>query len=60
MAADLIASRAFRERGWVQPAAAEDLLRRHRGGSENHAESLWQVLCLETWARRFLDAPRSG
>lgn len=60
MAADLMASRAFRERGWVRPGAAEDLLRRHRGGSENHAESLWQVLCLEIWARRFLDAPRSG
>ncbi|MCK7593984.1 asparagine synthase (glutamine-hydrolyzing) [Pseudomarimonas salicorniae] len=60
MAADLFASRAFRERGWVHPAAAEDLLARHRGGGENHAESLWQLLCLELWARRFIDGAGGG
>lgn len=60
MAADLFASRAFRERGWVRPAAAEDLLQRHRGGGENHAETLWQLLCLETWGRQFLDSAGTG
>ncbi|MBD8524841.1 asparagine synthase (glutamine-hydrolyzing) [Pseudomarimonas arenosa] len=55
MAADIFASRAFRERGWVVPAEAERLLTAHRGGGENHAETLWQVLCLEIWARRYID-----
>jgi asparagine synthase (glutamine-hydrolysing) len=56
MAADLFNSRSFRERGWVRPSAAEDLLRRHRAGGENHAESLWQILCLELWGRQFVDS----
>lgn len=60
MAADLFASRSFRERGWVRPAAADDLLARHRGGAENHAESLWQLLCLELWAKQFIDSAGQG
>lgn len=60
MAADLFASRSFRERGWVRPAAADDLLARHRGGAENHAESLWQLLCLELWAKQFIDSAGPG
>ena len=55
MAADTFGSRAFRERGWVQPAAADGLLVEHRAGRANHAEPLWQVLMLERWARRFVD-----
>jgi asparagine synthase (glutamine-hydrolysing) len=56
MAADVFAVRAFRERGWVDPAQARRLLDLHRGGSEDQAEPLWQLLCLELWARRFVDA----
>lgn len=55
MAADVFASRAFRERGWVQPESVDALLTAHRGRQADHAESLWQVLCLELWARRFLE-----
>lgn len=54
MAADVFASRAFRERGWVQPAVVDRLLADHRAGRADHAEPLWQVLVLELWARRFL------
>lgn len=57
MAGDLFASRSFRERGWIRPLAADALLARHRGGAENHAESLWQLLCLELWAKQFVDLP---
>ena len=55
MAADTFASRAFRERGWVEPAAVDGLLAEHRAGRANHAEPLWQVLMLERWAHRFVD-----
>jgi asparagine synthase (glutamine-hydrolysing) len=57
MAGDVFASRAFRERGWVQPAIVDGLLAEHRSGRADHAEPLWQVLVLELWARRFMDMP---
>jgi asparagine synthase (glutamine-hydrolysing) len=56
MAGDVFASRAFRERGWVQPAVVDGLLAEHRAGRADHAEPLWQVLVLELWARRFVDS----
>ena len=55
MAADVFAGRRFRERGWVQAEAVDALLRAHRQRSADHAETLWQVLCLELWAQRFVD-----
>lgn len=55
MAADVFASRAFRERGWLDPGVADRLLSAHRRGTAEHSEPLWQLLVLELWARRFLD-----
>jgi len=55
MAADIFASRSFRERGWSHGAASNALLRRHRGGHVNGASELWRALNLELWARQFLD-----
>lgn len=55
MAADVFASRAFRERGWLDPSVADHLLSAHRRGTAEHSEPLWQLLVLELWARRFLD-----
>jgi asparagine synthase (glutamine-hydrolysing) len=60
LAQDTFAGRAFRERGLVDPAAAEALLREHVSGAADRSEALWQVLCLELWAQRFLDAPCAG
>ncbi|RXR00884.1 asparagine synthase (glutamine-hydrolyzing) [Pseudoxanthomonas composti] len=57
LAADTFASRSFRERGLIDPAAADGLLAEHLSGAVDHSEPLWQVLCLERWARTFLDAP---
>lgn len=61
MAADTFASREFRERGLVDPAVAVSLLDEHVSGRLDRSEALWQVLCLETWAQRFLtaDAPQA-
>jgi len=59
LAADTFASRRLRERGLVDPDAAHDLLARHVSGDADHSEALWQMLCLELWAQRFLD-PESG
>lgn len=60
LAQDTFAGRAFRERGLVDPAAADALLREHVSGAADRSETLWQVLCLELWAQRFLDAPCAG
>ncbi|MET0289816.1 MAG: asparagine synthase (glutamine-hydrolyzing) [Pseudoxanthomonas sp.] len=57
LASDTFASRAFRERGLIDPGAADGLLAEHLSGAVDHSEPLWQVLCLERWAQTFLDAP---
>lgn len=57
LAQETFAGSAFRERGLVDPAAADALLREHVSGAADRSEALWQVLCLELWAQRFLDAP---
>ena len=60
MAGDTFASRSFQQRGLVDPDIASRLLQQHASGRADHAETLWQLLCLELWAQRFLDAdPRA-
>lgn len=56
LAADTFNSRAFRERGLIDPATAIRLNEQHMAGRVDHGEILWQILCLELWAQRFLDA----
>jgi len=55
LASDLIASRAFRERGLIDPKAAEGYLTGHLQSAADHGELLWLILCLELWSRRYLD-----
>jgi asparagine synthase (glutamine-hydrolysing) len=55
VAADLLASRSFRERGLVRPAAAVRFLEDHVAGRADHGELLWLIVSLELWARRYLD-----
>jgi len=55
LATDVIASRAFRERGLVDAQAAERCLRDHIAGIDDLSEPLWLILSLELWARRYLD-----
>jgi len=56
LAADVFASRSFRERGFVSADAASVRLARHRRGRLDAGMELWRTLNLELWARRFLDA----
>lgn len=54
LAADTFASDAFSGRGFTRPQAARELLAEHVAGKRNHGEALWQIMCLELWAQRFL------
>ncbi|HVR02854.1 MAG TPA: asparagine synthase (glutamine-hydrolyzing), partial [Polyangia bacterium] len=56
LAADLLGSQSFRERGLIRPAAAQRYLKDHLDGQADYGELLWLVLSLELWARRYLDA----
>lgn len=55
LAGDLISSRAFRERGLLDQAAAQQCLQQHLSGADDCSEALWLIVSLELWARRFLD-----
>jgi asparagine synthase (glutamine-hydrolysing) len=55
LAADVFASQRFRERGFVDAAAARRRLQRHLRGELNAGFELWRALNLELWAREFLD-----
>ncbi len=55
LAADTFSSRAFRERGLIDPTVASALLDEHVARHHDRGEPLWQILCLELWAQRFLE-----
>ena len=54
LAADVFASREFRERGFVDADNAQRSLARHRSGEKTAGFELWRALCVELWAREFL------
>jgi asparagine synthase (glutamine-hydrolysing) len=54
LAADVFASQSFRERGWVDAAAARTRLERHRRGELNAGFELWRALNIELWARMYV------
>jgi asparagine synthase (glutamine-hydrolysing) len=56
LTADVFASRSFRERGFVDSAAAGRRLAAHMRGEIDAGMELWRALNLELWARRLLDA----
>jgi asparagine synthase (glutamine-hydrolysing) len=60
LAEDVLSSRAFRERGLIDATAARACLDDHLAGRADRGESLWLILSLELWARRFLDSPGAG
>jgi asparagine synthase (glutamine-hydrolysing) len=55
LARDTIASRAFRERGLIDPKAAQACLDRHLRREADMGETLWLILSLELWAKSYLD-----
>ncbi len=60
LAADTFASRSFADRGLVDPAAARELLKRHRDGTPARGYQLWRALNLELWAREAFDGTGSS
>ena len=59
LASDLMGSRSFRERGLMEPRAAERYLSEHLAGAADHGEVLWLIVSLELWSRRYLDSGRA-
>ncbi|HEX5123078.1 MAG TPA: asparagine synthase (glutamine-hydrolyzing) [Rhodanobacteraceae bacterium] len=55
LARDTIASRAFRERGLIDPKAAQACLDTHLRREADMGETLWLILSLELWAKSYLD-----
>jgi asparagine synthase (glutamine-hydrolysing) len=55
LAADVIGSRSFAERGLMRQSAAQRYLKGHLTGEADYGELLWLILSLELWSRRFLD-----
>jgi asparagine synthase (glutamine-hydrolysing) len=56
---DVLLSRRARERGLFDLAAVSRLLDEHRAARRDRSSQIWSLLCLEEWARHWLDrAPR--
>ncbi len=51
----LMAGRA-RERGFFRPGMVESILADHLAGRQDHSRILWNLLWLELWLQRFVDA----
>jgi asparagine synthase (glutamine-hydrolysing) len=54
---DVLRDPRTRSRGWLDPAGIERTLAEHDAGRARHGTTLWGLLMLELWARRFLDGP---
>ncbi len=52
---DVLLDRRARERGVIDPAAVEILLRDHARGRVDGSDRLWSLLTLELWYRTFID-----
>ena len=53
---ELLGDRRFVERGWLDEGTVRGLVAEHLDGRRDHALSLWSLMTLELWARKFLDA----
>jgi asparagine synthase (glutamine-hydrolysing) len=57
-ALELLGDRRMRERGWLDPRAVSTIVDEHMSGRRDHALSIWSLMTLELWARRFIDDAR--
>ncbi len=55
-----LAPDTIRRRGIFDAAAVEQLVQRDRAGRIDAAYPLFGLVCIETWCRRFVDAPSDG
>jgi asparagine synthase (glutamine-hydrolysing) len=44
-----------KQRGYFKASRIEKILHEHVAGEKNHAETIWRLLVLEEWHRRFID-----
>jgi asparagine synthase (glutamine-hydrolysing) len=54
-ARDVLLDRRTRERGIIDPAAAERLIAAHANGTQEGGDAIWSLLNLELWYRTFID-----
>ena len=45
-----------RARGWIQPEFVAELIDRHMAGGWDYSAQIWQLLVLELWLRRYMNA----
>ncbi len=55
VASDVLLDTRSRQRGVIDPAGVEALLRDHAAGRVNGADRIWSLLNLELWFRTFID-----
>jgi asparagine synthase (glutamine-hydrolysing) len=55
VARDVLLDRRTRERGIIEPAAAEQLIAAHVSGRQEGGDAIWSLLNLELWYRTFID-----
>ncbi|KRG68951.1 asparagine synthetase B family protein [Pseudoxanthomonas dokdonensis] len=53
---DVLLDERTRERGWINPEFVSALVRMHMDGGWDHSNAIWQLLILELWMRRYMDA----
>lgn len=55
LAREVLLDDRTRQRGWIQPEFAEQLIDLHIAGGWDHSAAIWQMLLLELWMRRHMD-----
>lgn len=54
---DILRDERTRSRGWLDPDGVARTLAEHESGAAKHGTTLYGLMMLELWARRFLDGP---
>ena len=55
VARDVLLDRRTRERGIIEPQAAERLIASHASGAKEGGDAIWGLINLELWCRLYLD-----
>jgi asparagine synthase (glutamine-hydrolysing) len=52
---EVLLDQRARRRAWIEPAAVVSVLDEHRAARRDHSAQIWALLCLEYWARQWVD-----
>jgi asparagine synthase (glutamine-hydrolysing) len=55
MVEDTLSSQSLRNRGWFDPRAVDQLRADNKAGRVDAASTIFEMVCLELWMRRFVD-----